>query len=249
MIVREGALAGQTAAVTGASSGIGLATARRLHDLGAAVTALARRTEAMEEGLGAGRIESGRIAVRALDVTEPGAAAEAFAGAPTLDVLVAAAGTNRPDRRLDQLTQEGWDELIATNLGGVFGVVAAALPALRAARGLVVVIGSVSGAWPDRSGAGYQAAKAGALAFARAAALEEHERGSGVRFSVVAPGMVDTPLIDRRPEPPSPAERARMLRPEDVAEVCAFLAALPPGVHVPELTVLPTGLQAPGRTG
>ena len=87
------------------------------------------------------------------------------------------------------------------------------------------------------------------LAFARAAALEEHERGSGVRFSVVAPGMVATPLLDSRPEPPPADQRARMLQPADVAEVCAFLAALPPHVHVPELTALPHGLQTLGRTG
>jgi len=111
------------------------------------------------------------------------------------------------------------------------------------------VIGSVSGAWPDRSGSAYQGAKAGVAGFARGAALEEHERGSGVRFSVVAPGMVDTPLIERRPAPPAADVRAAMLRPADVAEVCAVLAALLPAVNVPELTVLPTGLQVLGRSG
>jgi NADP-dependent 3-hydroxy acid dehydrogenase YdfG len=238
VIVADGALAGRTAAVTGASSGIGLATAQRMHELGASVTALARRRRAI-----AG------VDVRSLDVTDAAAAEAAFAGRDSLDVLVAAAGTNVPDRRLDQLALADWEQIVATGLGGVFHVVRAALPALRAAGGVVIVIGSVSGAWPDRSGSAYQASKAGALAFARAAGLEEHERGSGVRFSVVAPGMVATALLDRRPEPPSPEQRAAMLRPEDVAEVCAFLAALPAHVAVPELTVLPARVQALGRTG
>jgi NADP-dependent 3-hydroxy acid dehydrogenase YdfG len=110
------------------------------------------------------------------------------------------------------------------------------------------VIGSVTGTWPDHSGPGYQATKAGALAFARGAALEEHEAGTGVRFSVVAPGMVDTPMLDRRPEPPPPGQRAHMLQPADVAETCAFLAALPAHVTVPELTIVPGELQVPGRT-
>jgi NADP-dependent 3-hydroxy acid dehydrogenase YdfG len=238
MTVAAGALAGRSAAVTGASSGIGAATAARLHALGASVTALSRRPA---------RLDGVRDV--ALDVTDAGAARAAFAGFERLDVLVAAAGTNIPDRALGELTPAGWDAVVGTNLGGVFNAVAAALPALRAADGLVIVIGSVSGAWPDRSGSAYQAAKAGALAFARAAALEEHERGGGVRFSVVAPGMVATPLLDNRPEPPSDEQRARMLQPADVAELCAFLAALPAHVHVPELTALPRGLQTLGRTG
>ena len=247
MILADRLLEGRAVAVSGASSGVGLAVAQRLHDLGASVVALARRAEAMEAGLGAGRLASGRLDVRALDVTDARASAQAL-DQTRLDVLVAAAGTNVPERRLDQLTPDSWDELVATNLTGVFNVVSAALPALRAARGLAVVIGSVSGQWPDRSGPGYQATKAAVLAFARGAALEELERGSGVRFSLLAPGVVDTPLLDRRPEPPSREQRAQMLAPADVAEACAFLAALPPGVHVPELTLLPTALQALGRT-
>ena len=238
MIVAGGALAGRTAAVTGGSSGIGRATAERLAELGASVTALSRRADPLPG-----------VRVASLDVTDADAARAAFAHVERLDVLVAAAGTNLPARRLDELTPEGWETVVATNLTGVFNVVSAALPALRATGGIAIVIGSVSGAWPDRSGPAYQAAKSGALAFARAAALEEHERGTGVRFTVVAPGMVATPLLDRRPEPPPEDQRARMLQPADVAEVCAFLAAVPGHMHVPELTLLPRGLQAPGRTG
>lgn len=241
MIVGSGALTGRTAAVSGASSGIGLAVSRRLQQLGADVTGLARRRDLIEAELpGARAVE--------LDVTDADAARAAFADVERLDVLVAAAGTNIPGRALGQIDRDGWDAVLDTGLTGVFQIVDAALAALRAARGLVIVIGSVSGAWPDRSGPAYQAAKAGALGFVRAAALEELERGTEVRFSLIAPGMVDTPLLDRRPEPPPQEQRDRMLTPEDVAELCAVLAALPPHVHVPELSVLPTGLQALGRT-
>jgi len=230
-------LDGRTAVVTGASSGIGLATAERLAGLGARTVALARRAAAAEG-----------VEARRADVTDPAQVARALADVEQLDVLVAAAGTNVTRRRLEELTPEATAELLDVNLAGVVHVVTAALPALRRARGLVIVVGSVSASWPDRSGPAYQAAKAGVLAFARGAGLEEHERGTGVRFSVVQPGMVDTPLIDRRPEPPPAEQRALMLRPEDVAETCAFLACLPARALVSELTVLPAALQVIGRT-
>jgi len=235
-------LAGKTAVVTGASSGIGLATARRLSELGADVTALARRRDVLERELG------GSVRAATLDVGDPAAAREALAGIESLDVLVVAAGTNVTDRRLEQLSAEDWATLAAANLTGVYALVAAALPALRAAKGLVIVIGSISGSWPDRSGPGYQAAKAGALGFARGAQLEEFEAGTGVRFTVVEPGMVDTPLLDRRPEPPPPEQRKQMLTAGDIAEVCAFLAGLPGHVAIPELPIVPVALQVPGRT-
>ena len=242
MIVADGALAGKTVVVSGASSGIGLAAAQRMHDLGAAVTALARRREAMEEGLGDRDVD-----IRALDVGDREATAAAL-DHDSIDALVLAAGTNVKDRKVADLSPESWESLMRTNLDGVYHCVRAALPALRKAKGVVVIVGSVSGSWPDVSGPGYQATKAGVLAFARGATLEEFDAKTGVRFSVVAPGVVDTPLLENRPQPPSPEDRAVALKSEDVAEVCAFLCALPPGVHVPELTVLPTALQALGRT-
>ena len=242
MIVADGALAGKTVVVSGASSGIGLAAAQRIHDLGAAVTALARRREAMEEGLGDRDVD-----VRAVDVGDREATAAAL-DHDSIDALVLAAGTNVKDRKVADLSPESWESLMRTNLDGVYHCVRAALPALRKAKGVVVIVGSVSGSWPDVSGPGYQATKAGVLAFARGATLEEFDAKTGVRFSVVAPGVVDTPLLENRPQPPSPEDRAVALKSEDVAEVCAFLCALPPGVHVPELTVLPTALQALGRT-
>ena len=242
MIVADGALAGKTIVVSGASSGIGLATAQRVHDLGAQVTALARRREAMEEGLGDRDVD-----IRAVDVGDR-EAVEAALDHDALDALVLAAGTNVKDRLLSDLSPESWESMMRANLDGVYHCVRAALPALRKAKGVVVIIGSVSGSWPDISGPAYQATKAAVLAFARGATLEEYDAKTGVRFSLVAPGVVDTPILENRPKPVSAEDRAIALKSEDVAEVCAFLCALPPGVHVPELTVLPTALQALGRT-
>lgn len=238
-----GALDGRTALVAGASSGIGLATALAFADAGARVHAAARRPELIEEAT-AGRDD---VVAHRLDVTDRAAVAalarRLIAEGP-LHALVAAAGTNLKGRRVEQLTPEAFDDLIALNLTGVFNVVTAFLEPLRATRGDVVLIGSVSGSWPDRSGAAYQATKAGVLAFARGAAFDEQD---GVRYTTVMPGLVDTAILDKRPEPPNAEMRGRMLQPDDVAAACLFAVSLPPRAHVPEITILPTDLQALGR--
>jgi NADP-dependent 3-hydroxy acid dehydrogenase YdfG len=83
------------------------------------------------------------------------------------------------------------------------------------------------------------------LAFARGAAFEERD---GLRFTTIMPGVVDTAILEHRPEPPSAELRARMLHPDDVAAACLFAVSLPARAHVPEITILPTELQALGRT-
>jgi NADP-dependent 3-hydroxy acid dehydrogenase YdfG len=237
-----GALDGRVALIAGASSGIGLATALMFADAGAHVHAAARRVDAIRQAAG------DRVTAHALDVCDRDAVAQLaqrLTGAGPLHALVVAAGTNVKQRRLRQLAAEDWDRLLAVNLTGAFNLIHAFLPALRETRGDVVVIGSVSGAWPDNSGPAYQATKAGLLALARGGAFEERE---GVRFTTIAPGMVDTPILDNRPEPPDAETRAQMLLPEDVAAACLFAVSLPPRACVAELTILPTALQALGRT-
>jgi NAD(P)-dependent dehydrogenase (short-subunit alcohol dehydrogenase family) len=230
-----GVLDGRVALVAGASSGIGLATAQAFADAGATVHALARREVPLDD-----------VTTHRLDISDR-AAVDAFAAEldGPLDALVVAAGINFPDRRLEQLTGESWDRMIAINLTGAFNLVRAFLDRLREARGDVVLIGSVSGNWPDVSGPAYQASKAGLQALARGASFEEHDKG--VRFTTINPGVVDTPILDNRPVVPGPELRARMLAPEDVAAACLFVVGLPGRAHVPELTILPTELQSLGK--
>ena len=242
--MQDGTLSGKTALVIGASSGIGLSVANLFAEAGARVHAAARRPEAIEEGSG------GRgVLAHALDISEREAVwrvVEEVGEADGIDVLVVAAGMNVPERSLEQLTADRWDAMISVNLSGAFYAIRAALPFLRASRGIVILISSVSGSWPDMSGPAYQASKAGMTELAHAAGFEEHQRG--VRFSAVLPGIVDTPILDNRPEPPPREVRDRSLKPEDVAAACFFLATLPARAYVPELTILPTEIQALGKT-
>ena len=227
------------ALVVGASTGIGAATARTFAQAGAVVHAAARRRPELGPGVTGHELDV--VDRRAVD-----ALAGELTGNGSVHAVVIASGTNLPERSLARLTPESWDTMLAVNLTGAFNVVRALIGALRETGGDVVLIGSVSGSWPDPSGPAYQAAKAGLLAFARAAGFEEH--AGGVRFTTVLPGVVDTPILDRRPEPPPPEVRAHMLQPEDVAAACLFAITLPRRAHVAELTILPTALQAVGKT-
>ncbi len=249
MSIGPGSFKGRVVLITGTASGIGLATAAALVDAGARVHAADFRAPLAEERLDDQRLATGLLTVHQLDVTDP-AAVEALVDqigeeAP-LDALVCCAGTNIPDRRMEQLTDAGWRLLLETNLTGVFSCLRAAMPQLRRTRGHAVVVSSVSALWPDASGPAYQASKAGVLALVRAAAAEEHERG--VRFTSILPEMVATEILDKRPEPPSPELREQCLQPEDIAATIVFALSLPERACVAELTVLPNALQVLGRT-
>ena len=158
-------IAGKVAVVTGGSSGIGAAIVKGLIEAGVTCHAIGRR----------GPVK--------LDVADQPAVKRFVGSLGRIDILVCAAGDNVPGRRLEELTPEAWNHLIAVNLSGAFYFINAALTKLRDARGDVVLISSVSADWPDLSGPAYQASKAGMSALAAAAGYEEHQ--NGIRFSVI----------------------------------------------------------------
>ena len=247
------ARSGQAALVFGASSGIGLHVARALAREGVVVGLAARRAARIDEV--ARRIESdGGIALRLVtDVSDRDAVDAAVKNmvdhCGALDVLVNTAGVNVPgsERALCALNRASWMHLVDTDLTGALHTLQAGLAAMSPhGRGLIIQTSSISARFPDQTGAAYQATKRGVVGLCQAAMLEQRPRR--VRISVLLPGLVATPMVTNRPSPRSASELDRALRPEDVANACVFLARLPKHVFIPELLMLPTGLQVLGET-
>ena len=107
---------------------------------------------------------------------------------------------------------------------------------LRQRRGTIINVASIAARRPIAGAAVYSATKAGIVAFSQV--LAEEMRTEGVRVGVVVPGAVDTPLWDSIPGGP---DRARMLKPDDVARAVVLMAALPPHASLEDLTLLPAG--------
>jgi NADP-dependent 3-hydroxy acid dehydrogenase YdfG len=240
-----GELAGKVAIIVGSSSGMGRATAVRFAREGAAVVMAARSAEALEalaEEIGR---EGGRAVAVPTDVQDGAAvdrliarAREAFG---RIDTLVYATGTNIPDRSLERLTRETWQEMLATNLTGAFYCTQAVLPTMREqGDGLILYLSTGAVQKPDVSGVAYQASKHGMVGLAHGTMQEEKARG--IRTTVIFPGLTDTPLVLKRPTPTPPEVMAHALDPDDVARACLFVATLPPRAHVPELILLPSWL-------
>jgi NADP-dependent 3-hydroxy acid dehydrogenase YdfG len=236
-------LAGKVVLVAGASSGMGRATAVGAAERGARVVLFARRAQVLGEVEKLIADAGGEATSAVGDAVDPAATRAAVDTAlrayERIDVLVNSVGTNIKERALTDLTPQGWRELMATNLDAAYTLTQAVLPAFRTqGDGLLLHVASSAAKKPDASGVGYQASKAGVAALAHA--TMEEERANGVRVSVVYPGFTDTPMVERRPTPPTPEVLARALQPEDVARMCLAVMALPARAHVPELLLYPT---------
>jgi NADP-dependent 3-hydroxy acid dehydrogenase YdfG len=233
------AAARRVAVVTGASSGIGAATARALAGAGFEVVAAARRLERCEEL--AAEID-GR-ALR-LDVTDPGSVAELAEAVPDAAVLVNNAGGALGLEPVAEADEEKWRTMYESNVLGVMRVTKALLPALeRSGDGHVVVVGSVAGVEVYEGGGGYTAAKHAARAVTETLRLEL--LGKPVRVSEVAPGLVETEFslvrFDGDEEKAAkPYEGMTPLSATDVADLIAFVVTRPPHVDIDYASIKPT---------
>jgi NADP-dependent 3-hydroxy acid dehydrogenase YdfG len=177
--------------VTGASSGIGAATAVRLAEAGYHVVAAARRSDRIEALAEQIRGKGGQAEARTLDVTDRAAVDALAASLDRCDVLVANAGGAVGGDQIADGSPDDWRAMYEVNVIGTLNVTQALLPALVASgAGTVVVMGSTAGFVAYEGGGGYVAAKHGAHALAATLRLELYDKP--VRVIEIAPGMVKT---------------------------------------------------------
>ena len=234
----------KVAIVTGAGSGVGRAVALRLAAEGWDVALLARRRETLDSTVG-GAESTARQRMRAYpcDVADAGAVASVVADVVKrfggVHALVNSAGTNIPRRGMDVLSVEDFHSLINVNLNGAFHCVHAVLPHMRKqGQGTIVNVVSDAGLIANaKAGAAYVASKFGMAGLTQS--INAEERGNGIRACAVFPGDIDTPLLEKRPAPPPPEARAKMLKPEDVAECVMLAINLPQRAVVEQLVVRP----------
>jgi NAD(P)-dependent dehydrogenase (short-subunit alcohol dehydrogenase family) len=233
----------QTAVITGAGSGVGQAIALKLAQQGWQVALVGRRAEALAQTINLAVVPPHQFMICPCDIREADAVAamgrRVLAEFKEVEVLVNSAGTNAPRRALAELSAEDYHAMLNTNLHGAYYCVQAFLPQMRARRrGTIVNIVSDAGKLASpKAGPAYVMSKFGLAGLTQS--LNAEERAHGVRACAIFPGDIDTPLLEKRPQPPPPEARARMLRPADVAECALLCINLPPHVIVEELVVRP----------
>ena len=251
-IITHQSLEHRVAVVTGASSGIGEATARRLAELGAAVAVVARRADRLDRLVEDIRSHGSTAIALAVDVTDRDAI---FAAARTVsqelgtvDLVVNNAGVQLISP-LEEVRIEDWQRQVDLNVSGALNVLGAFLPQLieSADNGKpadMVISSSIAAKRILEKFSVYSGTKAFLTHFARLARLELGRKM--VRITAIEPGMVDTELPDHVTDPDASTLMADLIKnievltPADIAETIAFVTSAPRHVNLSEITVLPT---------
>ena len=238
---------GRSLWVTGGGSGIGRAAARAAARSGWAVAVSGRRKEALESVVNEITNDGGTAVALPLDardrtavVTTTQSLLDLFG---SLDGLVLSTGRNARRRRWGDQDMADFEDIVATNLTATATVLDAALPHLKASNGTIVVVSSYAG-WSHQQNAGvaYSASKTALASLVRTV---NQEAGSSVRACHLCPGDVATEFLDQRPQVPSAAARAEMLKPDDVARSIQFVLDSPNHVRFDEVVITPVSQNLP----
>jgi NADP-dependent 3-hydroxy acid dehydrogenase YdfG len=237
-------LDGKVVWVTGGGTGIGEAAALTLAGEGAAIVLTGRREAPLEDVAGRIRALGGTAHVQPGDLTQPAAVRRIgdFIAREIgrLDILCNNAGLNINDRHWDKLTPENAELMIAGNLSAAAQCVTVALPIMRQRQdGLIIHTASMAGRFIGGfPGPLYTAAKHGVVAMSHSINMQECI--NGIRSCVFLPGEVATAILDKRPNPVGPEERARMVQPQDCADLILYIALLPSRLVMNEIMLSPT---------
>jgi NADP-dependent 3-hydroxy acid dehydrogenase YdfG len=248
-------LDGKVVWMTGAGTGIGKAGALMFAREGASVVLIGRRRDKLDEVAREIGAFGGTAVVEPLDVSHrkdvSATAARQLDRFKRVDILVNNAGLNVTNRRLDEITPDDWDHVLAVNLTGAFNLVHAVLPMMRAqGDGLIINVAStaarrVSGV----AGIAYSASKFGMLGMSLS--LTQEAWKFGVRACCLCPDDVNTPIMERR-KVKYPAEvLAQFIQPQDLADAMRFVALMPRNTSIPEMVIYPTNIRpyTPAESG
>jgi NADP-dependent 3-hydroxy acid dehydrogenase YdfG len=247
-------LSGKVAWITGGGSGIGLAGAVELARAGVRVVLSGRNHDTLVAAEKQVRA-AGSCEAIALDVSNKNAVSQAVERIGRIDILINSAGINDPKRNFFNVSTEAWDRIVGINLSGMFYCVHAVLPGMRSRKdGLVINVSSWAGRYASTlTGPAYNATKHAVVALTESINMEEGM--NGIRATSVLPGEVATPILEKRPVPPSPEVRAKMLQAEDLGKTILFVASLPARACINEIVISPThnrfyfgGLESPPKT-
>jgi NADP-dependent 3-hydroxy acid dehydrogenase YdfG len=244
----SGALAGRVALVTGASSGIGQATALAFADAGAKVAVIARRADRLEELVGKIDAGGGEALALPLDVNDEADAAKAvqdtLARFGRLDILVNAAGMTQVGK-VENANIEDWRTVHSVNFWAALYLCKAAIPALKVQGGDIVNISSTAGRRAMGPTFGpYSTSKVALTAFNDG--LRQEVGGYGIRVSIIEPGATATEIHEAiKDEQVREGTRAHLqkpgaMQPEDVASAILFVVSLPSHLNVSQLMIRPS---------
>jgi len=239
------ALSNKIAFITGASSGIGLATARAFAAQGARLLVAARREDRLKAER-ASLTGAADVHTLQLDVTDHAAVERSIAALPdawqAIDILVNNAGLSRGLDKVYEGNRQDWEEMIDTNVKGLLYVTRAVVPGMvKRGRGHVVNLGSTAGRMTYPNGAVYCATKAAERSITEG--LREDLLGTPLRVTTIDPGMVETEFSEVRFRGDKARaevyEHVTPLTPEDVADAIVYAVTRPPHVNISEVLLTP----------